>query len=101
LVDKVFWFMYQDTGIRVDPTTCPLVDGLPLADIAADPRTRVMPPRVTPTPGPERVPDANLVVIDFWFGVVHGDYVPKPAYYAYRLSGQVEGYLYLPLIVKH
>ena len=100
LVDKVFWFMYQDTGILVDPTTCPLVEGLPLADIAADPRTRIMPPRVTPTPGPGGVPDANLVVIDFWFGVVHGDYVPKPAYYAYKLSGQVEGYLYLPLILR-
>lgn len=100
LVDKVFWFMYQDTGIRVDPATCPLVEGLALADIAADPRTRIMPPRVTPTPGPDRAPDADSVVIDFWFGVVHGDYVPKPAYYAYKLSGQVDGYLYLPLIVR-
>ncbi|MFN2245311.1 MAG: hypothetical protein ACK2U2_23680 [Anaerolineae bacterium] len=100
LVDKVFWFLYQDTGIWVDPATCPLVEGLPPADIAADPRTRIMPPRVTPTPGPGGAPDANLVVIDFWFGVVHGDYVPKPAYYAYKLSGQVEGYLYLPLILR-
>lgn len=100
LVDKVFWFMYQDTGIRVDPTACPLVEGTPPADLAGDPRTRPMPPRVTPTPGAGRTADADLVVIDFWFGVVHGDYVPKPAYYTYRLFGQVDSYLYLPLIVR-
>jgi len=26
--------------------------------------------------------------------------VPKPAYYTYRLFGQVDSYLYLPLIVR-
>ncbi len=100
LVDKVFWFMYQDTGIWVDPDTCPIVEGSSIAEIAADPRTRIMPPRVTPTPGPDRVPEVDLVVIDFWFGVVHGDYAPKPSYYVYRLLGQVEGTVYLPLIVR-
>ena len=100
LVDKVFWFMYQDTGIVVDLDTCPLVEGLPLADIAADPRTRIMPPRVTPTPVPGRAPEANLGVIDFWWGLVHGDYVPKPAYYLYRLFGQADQTIYLPLVVR-
>jgi hypothetical protein len=101
LVDKVFWFMYQDTGIRVDPRTCPLLEGMSLADIAADPRTRVMPPRVTPTPSADGAPEADTVVIDFWFGLVHGDYVPKPAYSIYRLFGDVENRVYLPLIVRN
>ena len=92
--------MYQDTGIWVDLDTCPLIEGLPLADVAADPHSRIMPPRVTPTPGADRAPVANPAVIDFWWGVVHGDYVPKPAYYIYRLFGQVDSYIYLPLIVR-
>ena len=100
LVDKVFWFMYQDTGIVVDLDTCPLVDGLPLADIAADQRSRIMPPRVTPTPGPSRAPEANLDVIDFWWGLVHGDYVPKPAYYLYKLFGMADQTIYLPLVMR-
>jgi hypothetical protein len=100
LVDKVFWFMYQDTGIWVNSETCPLLDGLPTAAIAADPRTRIMPPRVTPTPAPDRASQSEMVVIDFWFGVVHGDYVPKPSYYIYRLVGQVESTVYLPLILR-
>ena len=100
LVDKVFWFMYQDTGIWVDPEKCPLLDGLPAAAIAADPHTRIMPPRVTPTPAPDRASQSEMVVIDFWFGVVHGDYVPKPSYYVYRMVGQVESTIYLPLILR-
>ena len=100
LVDKVFWFMYQDTGIQVDPTACPPVEGSPPAGTAADPRVRIMPPRVTPTPGADRAPEGDPVVIDFWWGVVHGDYVPKPAYYYYKLFGQVDNSIYLPLIVK-
>jgi fructose/tagatose bisphosphate aldolase len=39
-------------------------------------------------------------VIDFWFGVVHGDYVPKPSYYTYRMVGQVEDTIYLPLVLS-
>jgi hypothetical protein len=100
LVEKVFWFMYQDTGIKVDPATCWVVDGLPAAAIAADPHTRIMPPRVTPTPDPDRASQIETVVIDFWFGVVHGDYVPKPSYYVYRMVGQVEGTIYLPMILR-
>jgi hypothetical protein len=100
LVDKVFWFMYQDTGIRVDPDTCPLLEGLSLTDVGADPHARVMPPRVTPTPSVDRAPEAELVVIDFWWGVVHGDYVPKPSYYTYRLFGEVDNYIYLPLVLR-
>jgi len=100
LVDKVFWFMYQDTGILVDPTACPPVEGLPMSGIAADPHTRIRPPRITPTPGAGRANEVDPVVIDFWWGLVHGDYVPKPAYYYYRLFGRLEGPIYLPLIVK-
>ncbi len=100
LVDKVFWFMYQDTGIRVDPTACPLLEGLSPDGIAADPYTRIRPPRITPTPGPGRASQADTVVIDFWWGLVHGDYVPKPAYYGYKVFGQLDSYIYLPLILK-
>ncbi len=100
LVDKVFWFMYQDTGIWVDPDTCPLLEGMPEADMAADPRTRVMPPRVTPVPSVDGAPEAEPVVIDFWFGLVHGDYVPKPAYFAYKLGILLDRHIYLPLIVR-
>ena len=100
LVDKVFWFMYQDTGIEVDPTVCPPVEGLPLGEFAADPYTRIRPPRITPTPGSGRAAEVDPVVIDFWWGLVHGDYVPKPAYYHYKLFGQLEDPLYLPLILK-
>ena len=100
LVDKVFWFMYQDTGILVDPTACPPLEGLPLAGIAADPHARIRPPRITSTPGASRAADVDPVVIDFWWGLVHGDYVPKPAYTSYRLFGQLEGYLYLPMMLK-
>ena len=99
LVDKVFWFMYQDTGILVDPTACPPVDGLPPGDIAADPYAQIRPPRITPTPG-GRAAEVDPVVIDFWWGLVHGDYVPKPAYTYYKLFGQLEGAVYLPLILK-
>ena len=99
LVDKVFWFMYQDTGILVDPTACPPVEGLPPADIASDPHVRIRPPRITPTPG-GRGTDVDPVVIDFWWGLVHGDYIPKPAYTYYKLFGQLEGHIFLPLILK-
>jgi hypothetical protein len=91
--------MYQDTGIRVDPDTCPLLEGMSLAHFAADPRVRVMPPRVTPTPSADGAPEADTVVIDFWFGLVHGDYVPKPAHFIYRLFGEAENRVYLPLIL--
>jgi hypothetical protein len=100
LVDKVFWFMYQDTGIRVDPTACPLLEGTSPDGIAADPHARIRPPRVTPTPGAGRAPQADTVVIDFWWGLVHGDYVPKPAYYYYKLFEELDSYVYLPLILK-
>ena len=60
-----------------------------------------MPPRVTPTPGSDRAPEAVLMVIDFWWGVVHGDYVPKPSYYYYKeFEPMVVYYVYLPLIVR-
>ena len=100
LVEKVFWFMYQDTGIEVDPTACPPADDPPAARTATDPYTRIMPPRVTPTPDPDRANEAVLMEIDFWFGVVDGNYVPKPSYYLYRLFGQAEDTIYLPLALR-
>ena len=39
-------------------------------------------------------------MIDFWFGLVHGDYVPKPAYSLYRLFGEEDHYVYLLLILS-
>jgi hypothetical protein len=98
LVDTVFWYQYQDTGVEVDPTRCPVATATPSAYTAPELYERVRPPRVTPTPGadPGRAP---AVVIDSWWGLVHGDYAPKPSYYAYR--DRRSPYLfYLPVVVR-
>lgn len=98
LVDKVFWYQYQDTGVEVDPTRCPVATATPPAFVAPELYERVRPPRVTPTPGsdPGRAP---AVVIDSWWGLVHGDYVPKPSYDAYR-DHRLPYLVYVPVVVR-
>jgi hypothetical protein len=98
LVDKVFWFDYQDKGVRVDSTQCPVATATPAGFEAAESYTRVRLPLVTPVPGPAQ-PRAAPIVIDAWWGVVHGDYVPKPSYHAYRTYGWPD-HVYLPLALK-
>jgi hypothetical protein len=100
LVDRVFWYQYQDTGVWVDPEQCPVATATPASFQAPESFRRVRPPRVTPTPSPGQRMDAP-VVIDSWWGLVHGDYVPKPSYDAYR-DYQLPDYLrvYLPVILS-
>jgi alkaline phosphatase len=83
LVDKVFWYQYQDTGVNVDPIQCPVATATPPAAVAPESYERVRPPRVTPIPDPAQ-PEAVSVVIDSWWGLVRGNYIPKPSYGAYR-----------------
>ena len=100
LVDRVFWYQYQDTGVRVDPAKCPVATATPISYIASDSYERVRPPRITPTPNPDQRPSAS-VVIDAWWGLVHGDYQPKPAYDAYRAFPLPSGrYVYLPIVFR-
>jgi hypothetical protein len=98
LVDKVFWFQYQDKGMWVDPDECPVAESAQAYQEAIDRYTRIRPPLVTPVPGIDE-PRGDPVVIDTWWGVVHGDYVPKPSYYAYRdYRGPYR--LYVPLLMS-
>lgn len=99
LVDKVFWFQYQDKGVRVDPDRCPVATATPRAFVAAESYTRIRPPRVTPEAEPVQV-DGAPVVIDTWWGVVHGDYVPKRSYYAYLTHGWQDR-VHLPVITRN
>jgi hypothetical protein len=99
LVDKVFWFQYQDKGAWVDSERCPVATATPLAFEPAESYERVRPPRVTPVPDPAQ-PRGAPIVIDTWWGVVHGDYVPKPSYYIYLTYGW-EHQLYLPMILRY
>jgi hypothetical protein len=98
LVDKVFWFQYQDKGMWVDSDECPVAHPDQVYRQAADPYTRIRPPLVTPVPGPDE-PHGEMVVIDTWWGVVHGDYVPKPSYNIY-LNYLGPYRLYVPLVVR-
>lgn len=98
LVDKVFWYKYQDTGVRVDPTLCPEASATPAAFVAPESYQRVRPPRVTPTPGSAQARAAS-VVIDAWWGLVHGDYLPKPSHHTYR-DYPLPYYVYLPVIAR-
>jgi hypothetical protein len=98
LVDKVFWYQYQDKGAWVDPDRCPVATATPAGYQAPDTYTRVRPVLVTPVPDPAR-PSAAPVVIHTWWGVVHGDYVPKPSYYTYRSYGW-QTRIYLPLVLR-
>jgi hypothetical protein len=98
LVDKVFWYQYQDTGVDVDPTRCPVATATPPAYAAPELYERVRPPRVTPTPGADSL-RAPAVVIDSWWGLVHGDYAPKPSYYAYR-DHRSPYLVYVPVMVR-
>jgi hypothetical protein len=98
LVDRVFWYQYQDTGVDVDPVRCPVATATPSAYLASESYQRVRPPRVTPTPDPDRG-RAPSVVIDSWWGLVHGDYQPKPSYATYRdLELPERIYVYVPVI---
>jgi hypothetical protein len=100
LVDRVFWYQYQDTGARVDPAKCPVATATPVAYLAPESYERVRPPRVTPTPNPDQRQVAS-VVIDAWWGLVHGDYQPKPAYGVYRDFPLPSGrYVYLPVVLR-
>lgn len=98
LVDRVFWYMYQDTGVQVDPATCPVATATPPAYRAPESQERVRPPKVTPIPSP-RQPRTRAVVIDAWWGLVHGDYVSKPSYETYRDYPLPDlKYVYLPVV---
>ena len=100
LVDRVFWYQYQDTGTRVDPAKCPVATATPVAYLAPESYERVRPPRVTPTSNPDQRQVAS-VVIDAWWGLVHGDYQPKPAYGVYRDFPLPSGrYVYLPVVLR-
>jgi len=98
LVDKVFWYQYQDKGTQVDPDRCPVATATPVGYQAPETYTRVRPPQVTPVPDPAR-PSGAPVVIDTWWGVVHGDYVPKPSYHTY-LNYRGQNRIYLPLVLR-
>jgi hypothetical protein len=99
LVDKVFWYQYQDTGVQVDSEQCPVATATAVAEVIAETHSRVRPPRVTATPSSANSPQ-DLVVIDAWWGLVHGDLVPKPAFETYRDHWLPENYVYLPLIIR-
>jgi hypothetical protein len=99
LIDKVFWYQYQDTGVQVDPVLCPVATATPTTHVASESYRRVRPPRVTPTPSSADSP-ATSVVIDSWWGLVHGDYVPKPSYDTYRDHWLPQHSVYLPLVIR-
>ncbi len=99
LVDKVFWYQYQDTGVQVDSEQCPVATATTVTQAVAETYNRVRPPRVTPTPS-SADSTADLVVIDAWWGLVHGDLVPKPSYDTYRDHWLPQNYVYLPVILQ-
>jgi hypothetical protein len=99
LVDKVFWYRYQDSGIQVDPTQCPVATATPGAYVSteAEAYERIRPPRITPTPSSAEF-RPELVTIDSWWGLVHGHYVPKPSYYTYQ-EYELLYHVHLPLVL--
>jgi len=89
-VTKIFWYQYRDTGACVNCQAAAAASGAQA--FAWSPAWNVLAPGATCPP--ER---PNLV--DWWFGIYQGDFVPKPAQAAFGCYPRTCT-AYLPLLLR-
>ena len=89
-VTKVFWYQYRDTGACINCQAAAAAGGAQA--FAWSPAWNVLTPGATCPP--ER-PD----LVDWWFGLYQGDFVPKPAQAAFACYPRTCG-AYLPLLLR-
>lgn len=89
---KAYWYQYQDIGMEVEECTVAMAQ-------AAGSHGRYRPDLSNPVPVGSSPANPNNVVIDWWYGLVHGDYAHKPSYDAYIDFRRHD--VFLPAVLKN
>ncbi|NOZ72807.1 MAG: hypothetical protein GXP38_13005 [Chloroflexi bacterium] len=91
-ITKIFWYQYRDTGACVDCQTALAASSL------SSSQSFSWSPSWNAAPASAQCPPEHPDLVDWWYGLYQGDFVPKPAENAFREYPQRP--IWLPTILR-
>ncbi len=91
-VTKIFWYQYRDTGACVNCQTALAASSLSRSQIFS------WSPSWNAASAGAQCPPERPDLVDWWYGLYQGDFVPKPAESAFRQYPQRP--IWLPTILR-
>jgi hypothetical protein len=91
-ITKIFWYQYRDTGACVDCQTALAASSL------SSSQSFSWSPSWNAASAGAQCPPEQPDLVDWWYGLYQGDFVPKPAEDAFRRYPQRP--MYLPTILR-